>query len=62
MPEHDRERIYASDVRKLFTWYDQLLKAGEFDKKEEPAVEEKKEGKASKTAKKDRPRKVPRRR
>lgn len=36
LPEHDRERIYASDVRKLFTWYDQLLKAGEFEKKESP--------------------------
>lgn len=35
LPEHDRERIYASDVRKLFSWYQQLLKAGEFDKVEE---------------------------
>ena len=35
LPEHDRERIYGSDVRKLFLWYDLLLKAGEFDKKEE---------------------------
>ncbi len=47
LPEHDRERIYASDVRKLFGWYQQLLKAGEFAKKEE----EKKEEKAEKTAK-----------
>jgi len=49
LPEHDRERIYASDVRKLFLWYDQLLKAGEFDKKEKKATskgsaEEEKEG------------------
>lgn len=36
LPDHDRERIYASDVRKLFGWYQQLLKAGEFEKKEEP--------------------------
>lgn len=35
LPEHDRERIYPSDVRKLFSWYAQLLKAGEFDKKKE---------------------------
>lgn len=35
LPEHDRDRIYPSDVRKLFTWYAQLLKAGDFDKKEE---------------------------
>jgi hypothetical protein len=41
LPDHDRERIYASDVRKLFSWYDQLLKAGEFDKKEEAKKEEK---------------------
>lgn len=47
LPEHDRERIYASDVRKLFGWYQQLLKAGEFAKKEG----EKKEEKAEKTAK-----------
>lgn len=52
LPEHDRERIYPSDVRKLFTWYGLLVKSGEFDQKEEPAGEEKKEGKASKTAKK----------
>lgn len=37
VPDHDRERIYGSDVRKLFGWYQQLLKAGEFDKKEEKA-------------------------
>lgn len=36
LPDADRERIYGSDVRKLFSWYDQLLKAGEFEKKEEP--------------------------
>jgi len=52
LPEHDRERIYPSDVRKLFTWYGLLVKSGEFNKKEEAEAEEKKEGKASKTAKK----------
>ena len=46
LPEHDRERIYPSDVRKLFTWYGLLVKSGEFDQKEEPAGEEKKEGSA----------------
>lgn len=35
LPTADRERIYSSDVRKLFTWYGQLLKAGEFERKEE---------------------------
>lgn len=37
LPTADRERIYSSDVRKLFTWYGQLLAAGEFEKKEEAA-------------------------
>mgnify|MGYP000907380825 FL=1 len=40
LPEHDRERIYPSDVRKLFSWYGQLLKAGEFDKKDEKKEKE----------------------
>lgn len=35
LPEHDRERIYPSDVRKLFSWYALLLKAGVFAEKEE---------------------------
>lgn len=54
LPEHDRERIYASDVRKLFSWYAQLLNAGEFTKKEEEAKpEEVKDGeKPAKAAKK----------
>ena len=35
LPTADKDRIYASDVRKFFTWYAQLLAAGEFTKKEE---------------------------
>ncbi|MFT3883910.1 MAG: DUF5606 domain-containing protein [Flavobacteriales bacterium] len=35
LPDHDRERIYPSDVRKLFSWYALLLKAGAFTAKEE---------------------------
>lgn len=49
LPDHDRERIYVSDVRKLFSWYQQLLKAGEFEKKEVEKKEE--ERPAEKTAK-----------
>jgi len=52
LPEHDRERIYASDVRKLFVWYGLLLKGGEFTKKEEPVAEEKEEAKGAKATKK----------
>ena len=40
LPTADRERIYASDVRKLFLWYGQLHKAGLLDKKEEKKEEE----------------------
>lgn len=54
LPTADRERIYESDVRKLFNWYDQLLKAGEFNKKDEAKEEDgdkpKEEGKAVKAA------------
>ncbi|MFZ1686373.1 MAG: DUF5606 domain-containing protein [Flavobacteriales bacterium] len=50
LPTNDRERIHSSDVRKLFTWYGQLLKAGVFTAKEEKK-DEKEEG-AGKTAEK----------
>jgi Domain of unknown function (DUF5606) len=43
LPTNDRERIHASDVRKLFMWYGQLLKAGVFTAKEEKK-DEKEEG------------------
>ena len=52
LPEHDRERIYASDVRKLFSWYDQLLKNGIFEEKAEEEKEEEAGGDEEKAAKK----------
>jgi hypothetical protein len=30
LPEYDRERIYSSDVRKFFVWYQLLVDAGVF--------------------------------
>jgi hypothetical protein len=54
LPNADRERIYASDVRKLFTWYGQLLKGGAFtakDEKKEDGAEVVKEEKPVKVAK-----------
>ncbi len=48
LPEHDRERIYPSDVRKLFSWYDQLLKNGIFEEKEEKKEEKEEEEKGAK--------------
>lgn len=59
LPTADHERIYPSDVRKLFTWYDLLLKAGELAKKEDKKKKDdeegdkpKEEGKAKKSAEK----------
>jgi len=52
LPEHDRERIYASDVRKLFTWYGQLLNSGVFQEAE-------KEAKAKKVSAKEKAEKKP---
>ena len=28
LPDFDRERVYPSDIKKLFTWYNILLEAG----------------------------------
>ena len=33
LPEYDRERIYSSDVRKFFVWYQMLQTAGILDEK-----------------------------
>lgn len=57
LPEHDRERIYPSDVRKLFTWYALLLKGGEFEAKEEVKEAEADAPKAAKAPKKAAPKK-----
>lgn len=54
LPTADRARIYASDVRKLFTWYALLLAAGELARKEEAKDEgdKPKEAKAKKEGEK----------
>lgn len=55
LPNFDQERVYASDIKKIFQWYNLLLKAGalvmEEEVKEEAPAKEKKATKAS--AKKD---------
>ena len=48
LPTNDRERIHSSDVRKLFTWYGQLLKSGVFTAKEEKEVKGEKDEKDEK--------------
>lgn len=42
LPDYDEERVYPSDIKKLFQWYNMLLKSGNIK-----AVEEKKEAKTS---------------
>ncbi len=43
LPDFDREKVYTSDIKKLLTWYNQLLEAGITDfapaADEEPAAE-----------------------
>ncbi len=50
LPNYDRDRIYSSDVRKFFTWYQMLVDAGIFDAakdaKEADGKQEKDEKKA----------------
>lgn len=43
LPDFDRDRVYTADIKKLFSWYNQLLAAGivEFVAKEdEPSATE----------------------
>lgn len=50
LPNYDRDRIYSSDVRKFFTWYQILVDAGIFEEqaKEKKADKEEKEVKEAK--------------
>lgn len=54
LPNYDRDRIYSSDVRKFFTWYQMLVEAGIFEEaakaKEDAANKEDKEEKKAKSA------------
>lgn len=52
LPNFDQERVYASDIKKIFQWYNLLLKAGALvpEEKEEKEVAPAKEKKATKTA------------
>ena len=53
LPNYDQERVYPSDVKKMFQWYNLLHKSGNLNVEEEKAeevVEEKKAPKAKKAA------------
>lgn len=39
LPEYDHERVHASDVKKLFSWYNVLLAAGKIDLEEADSKE-----------------------
>jgi hypothetical protein len=41
LPDYDRERVYISDIKKIFQWFNLLLKSGNL-KPEEPVKEAKK--------------------
>lgn len=46
LPEYDEDRVYASDIKKVFQWYNILVKAGKTDfsaPKEEEKTKEKEE-------------------
>jgi hypothetical protein len=40
LPDYDQERVYPSDIKKLFQWYNMLHKAGELKLEETAAPEE----------------------
>lgn len=52
LPNFDQERVYASDIKKIFQWYNLLLKAGALvpEEKEEKEAAPAKEKKVPKTA------------
>ncbi|MEX1191251.1 MAG: DUF5606 domain-containing protein [Brumimicrobium sp.] len=52
LPKYDKDRVYASDIKKLFQWYNILHKADALKVEEEEKKEEKK-APAKKEAKKD---------
>ena len=45
LPDYDRDRVHASDVKKLFSWYNVLVAAGKIDLGEENKEESKEENK-----------------
>ena len=41
LPEFDKERVYTTDIKKLFSWYNQLIAAGVTKFKDEEIAEDK---------------------
>ena len=40
LPDYDRDRVYTTDIRKLFSWYNQLIAAGITEFKDEEIAED----------------------
>ncbi len=40
LPEYDEDRVYTTDIRKLFSWYNQLIAAGVTEFKDEEIAED----------------------
>ncbi len=40
LPDYDEERVYSSDIKKIFQWYNMLLKSGNITLEEEKKEQE----------------------
>lgn len=40
LPEYDRDRVYTTDIRKVFAWYNELIAAGVTDFKDNEIAED----------------------
>lgn len=40
LPDYDEERVYTTDIKKLFSWYNQLIAAGVTDFKDEEIAQD----------------------
>ena len=50
LPDFDSDRVYPSDIKKVYMWYNLLLDSGELKKEEEKPAQEEKEEKKPKSA------------
>ena len=41
LPEYDRDRVYTNDIKKLFTWYNELIAANITKFKDDEIAEDK---------------------
>ena len=57
LPDYDQERVYPSDIKKLFQWYNLLHKAGEL-KEDEKVQEAPAAAEATETDKAEKPKKA----